>query len=134
MCPIKIPPKILEHLDKLRRLCLWSKKSEDGYKANLLVAWELVCRPKSKGGLGIVNLKIQNRSLPLNQLHKFFNRVEVPWVKLVWDAYYGNKIPHVSDACGSFWWRDVFQLSPIYRGITRVDVGDGSTILFWKDL
>lgn len=50
MCSIKIPPKILEHLDILRRICLWSKKSEDGYKANSLAAWELVCRPKTKGG------------------------------------------------------------------------------------
>lgn len=47
MCSIKIPPKILEHLDKLRMHCLWSKKSEDGCKSNSLAARDLVCRPKT---------------------------------------------------------------------------------------
>lgn len=31
MCSIKIPPKILEHQDKLRRHCLWVKKNDDAW-------------------------------------------------------------------------------------------------------
>jgi retron-type reverse transcriptase len=30
MCSIKITPKILEHVEKIRRLCLWNKKDENG--------------------------------------------------------------------------------------------------------
>ena len=30
MCSIRIPPKVVEHLDKIRRHCFWSKKMEDG--------------------------------------------------------------------------------------------------------
>ena len=43
-------------------------------------------------------------------------------------------MPHAADQCESFWWRDVFQLAPIYQGVTSVEVQDGSTVLFWKDL
>lgn len=64
--------------------------------------------------------------------YKFYNRLEVPWVKLIWSIHYENTVPHASEPCGSFWWRDVMQLSPIYR-VTKVAVGDGSTVLFWKD-
>lgn len=38
MCSIKIPPKIVEHLDKIRRHCFWSKQTEDGPKNTSLVA------------------------------------------------------------------------------------------------
>src|SRR4051812_11035355 len=52
---------------------------------------------------------------------------------LVWNSHYPDRIPHAADPCGSFWWRDVLQLSPIYRAVTLVSVGDGSSTLFWKD-
>ena len=55
-------------------------------------------------------------------------------MELVWDAYYRNKIPHATDAVGSFRWKDVMQLSGVFRGITKVTPGDGSSALFWKDV
>ena len=35
---------------------------------------------------------------------------------------------------GSFWWRDVLKLTPKYRGVSRVQVVDGTTAFAWKDL
>src|SRR3954467_14100413 len=71
MCSIKINPRIIEHLDKLRRSCLWVRKSDEGVKGSSLAAWDMVCKPKNKGGLGIIDLKMQNQGLLLKQLHKF---------------------------------------------------------------
>lgn len=102
--------------------------------SNSLAAWTLVCRPKAKGGSGIIDLRVPNQGLLLKLLHKFYNQFDVPWVKLIWSAYYTGRVPHASEPCGLFWWRDVMQLSPIYRGVTIVVIEDGSTILFWKDL
>ena len=34
---------------------------------------------------------------------------------------------------GSFWWKDVFRLSPIFRGLSSIQVNTGDSILFWKD-
>jgi hypothetical protein len=59
MCSIQLNPKILEHIEKIRRHCLWVKKLEDGEeKCYSLASWQMVCRPKKKGGLGILNLKL----------------------------------------------------------------------------
>ena len=53
-------------------------------------AWELVCLPKSEGGLGVLNLQTQNEALLLKYLHKFFNRQNIPWVNLIWERHYAN--------------------------------------------
>jgi hypothetical protein len=112
---------------------LWNKKTEEGEKCNSLAAWDMICRPKRKGGVGILNLRIQNEGLLLKFLHKFYNKDDTPWVSLVWNAYYSNNIPHVSRPCGSFWWIDVSRLSHLFRGIAKSSIGNGATTLFWKD-
>jgi hypothetical protein len=56
----------------------------------------------------------------------------VPWVDLVWSLY-GDNIPHAQARKGSFWWREIFSLVEDYRSITHCSIGDGSSILFWKD-
>ncbi|XP_073363092.1 uncharacterized protein [Aegilops tauschii subsp. strangulata] len=129
MCSIRLPPKILDHLDKLRRYCLWAKNTNDGLKAVSLAAWDLVCRPKHKGGLGVLDLKIQNQGLLLKQLHKFYNHRDIPWVDLVWNTYYDGLVPHASGSCGSFWWKDVMNLAPTYRAVTSVKARDELDVL-----
>ena len=83
MCTLKFPPKLIEILDKIRRRCLWKKKTDQGDKCNSLAAWELVCKPKSKGGLGVINIQIHNDALLLKFLHKFYNKLDVPWVTML---------------------------------------------------
>ena len=61
-----------------------------------LAAWDLVCRPKDKGGLGILNLNVQNQGLLLKQMHKFYNKQQVPWVQLIWDSYYDGVVLHAT--------------------------------------
>jgi hypothetical protein len=56
MLSLRLPPGIIEVIDRVRRHCLWKRKDKD--KVNSLAAWDMVCRPKDKGGLGIINLKI----------------------------------------------------------------------------
>jgi hypothetical protein len=109
------------------------KKGENGEKKiNPLASWDMVCQPKKKGGLGILNLKIQNHGLLLKYLHKFYNREDTPWVDLIWSTYYTEKVPHAVPLCGSFWWKDICILMPIYRGIASILVNDGASTLFGK--
>jgi hypothetical protein len=93
----------------------------------------MVCKPKEKGGLGVLNLRIQNEGLLLKYLHKFYNKTDTPWVQLLWNTYYTGKVPHNMAPCGSSWWRTVFNLSPIFRGISMSHINDGRNTLFWKD-
>jgi hypothetical protein len=110
------------------------KENEEGEeKCQSLAAWDMVCKPKDNGGLGILNLKLQNQGLLLKYLHKFYNKVDIPWVHLLWNTYYLGRIPHSMEPIGSFWWKDVCKLMPIFRGFASSSVGDGLSTLFWKD-
>jgi hypothetical protein len=129
---LKIHKTIIKIADRSRRHCLWAKEEESG-SAQSLAAWSLVCRPKKKGGLGIINFEVQNQALLLKHLHKFYSKADIPWVKLVWSLYSSNSVPHAQTTRGSFWWRDIFKLSNIYRSITSTTVASGDTVLFWKD-
>jgi hypothetical protein len=87
----------------------------------------MVCLPKSEGGLGVLNLKIQNEALLLKNLHIFFNKVDTHWVHLVWEKYYGNaKLPsHMKK--GSSWWRDKLKLLDSYKGLAICQIHDAAT-------
>jgi hypothetical protein len=134
MCSLQLPVTVLKHIDRARKHCLW-RGSDINAKMKPLVAWEKCSKPKKKGGLGIINLRSQNSALLLKHLDKFYNRKEIPWIKLIWYAHYPNgQVPHASTDRGSFWWKDVLNLCDLYRGIASCKVGDGSTVLFWLDL
>lgn len=53
MCTIKIPLTIIAQLEKYMRHCLWRGADMNAKKPSQ-AAWELVARPKSEGGLGVV--------------------------------------------------------------------------------
>jgi len=93
-----------------------------------------VQKPKVKGGLGILNLRLQNDALLLKQLHKFYLNSDIPWCKLIWWKYYQIRVPHATREVGSFWWKDILRLHTIFRGIARCIVGNGATVTFWDDL
>lgn len=133
MGTIRLPPKIVAHLDKIIRHCLLRKQTTNGIKCSSLAAWDMICRPKKSGGLGIINLWIRNNALLLKVLHKFYNQQEMTWVTLNWNTYYKDSVPHVTDPCGSFWWRDLIHLMLVCRGVTRVQIHNGSSALVWKD-
>jgi len=97
-------------------------------------AWELVCLPKKEGGLRVLNLQTQNDALLLKKLHKFFNRMDIPWVHLVWESYYSDESLPSNQRKGSFWWRDNLKLLDSFKGLARVNVCDGASCLFWEDL
>ena len=71
ICTLRLPTKIIEILDKIRRKCLWIKKTDHGDKINSLASWDMVCRPMEFGGLGIHNLRLLNAAL------------RVPWLERV---------------------------------------------------
>lgn len=78
MCTLKLPKKVIQHIDRARRHCLWRKSSDPNATVQSLAAWELACKQKNKGGLGIVNLEIQNIALLTKHLDKFFNCKDLP--------------------------------------------------------
>ena len=82
MCTLQIPVTVLDYIDRARRHCLWRGSNCDA-KMKPLVAWKKCSKPKRKEGLGIINLRSQNNTLILKHLDKFYNKKEIPWVKLM---------------------------------------------------
>lgn len=133
MCSLKLPKGFITFCDRARRHCLWAKKTDDGIvSCHSLAAWSMVCKPKQHGSLGLLNLQLQNEALLLKQLHKFYSKQDVSWVNLVWSLY-EDEVPRALPPHGSFWWCDIISLVHIYRSITSCQIGNGATVLFWKD-
>jgi hypothetical protein len=99
-----------------------------------LAAWKKVTRPKMKGGLGVIKLRVQNVALLLKNLHKFFNKADLPWVHLIWNRYYSNGKMPTNTPKGSSWWWCMLMMLNQYKGMTQGIAGTGDTIIFWKDL
>jgi hypothetical protein len=133
MSAIKLPIDILNQIDRYKRHYPW-RGGDVNAKKPPLVAWKLVCKPKKKGGLGVIKLRLQNDALLMKNLDKFFSKADFPWVKLVWSQYYANGHLPGSSKKGSFWWRSILKLLDTFKGIVGAEYGIGDTILFWHDL
>ena len=131
MGSLAVPAGILKQLERIQRQCLWRKNREE--PAPSLAAWDLICRPKNKGGLGILNLGVQNVALLLKHASNFLNRKDLPWVSLIWDSYYHDGMPQGTTSCGSFWWKDICKVLQNFRDCSWVQVNAGDTALFWSD-
>uniref|UniRef100_A0A452YLJ0 Uncharacterized protein n=2 Tax=Aegilops tauschii subsp. strangulata TaxID=200361 RepID=A0A452YLJ0_AEGTS len=57
-----------------------------------LVAWDTVSKPKSHGGLGILDITTHNKALLMKFLHKFL-KVDNPWVNIIWETHYQDTLP-----------------------------------------
>lgn len=82
MCTIKLHKGAIENIDRSRKQCLW-RGNDRSKKGGNLAAWPLVIKPKDKGGLGVINLYLQNDTLLLKWLHKFYFKQNIPWVNLI---------------------------------------------------
>ena len=121
---------MIDSIDRARKDALW-RGNDINAKKRPIIAWEKVTTPKENGGLGVINLKVQNKALLLKFLHKFFNKQDIPWVLLIWNTYYSNcRIAYAMRETGSFWWKEVLRLSDHFRGVASPKAGDGTTFLF----
>jgi len=66
-------------------------------------------------------------------MHKFFNRLDIPRVYLVWEVRYSNGRPLARTCKGSFWLRDIQELLPAFKGMAMAMVNNGSSCFFWLD-
>ena len=63
MCTLKLPAGVIDNLDRIRKQCLW-RGNDTSKKGGNLAAWPMV-KPKLKGGLGVLNIRLQNDALLL---------------------------------------------------------------------
>jgi hypothetical protein len=98
-----------------------------------LVAWDKVCMSKREGGLGVHCLVTQNRCLQVKLLHRLHSDCDAPWSRWIWDNAQGPVVPRRRCAVTGPHWHRLVELTPLYRSITSVQVGNGSHASFWHD-
>jgi len=132
MCSLALPKSVIKQTDKFRKHCLW-RGADLNAKTPPKAAWTMVCSPKDAGGLGVIDLEKQNKALLIKNLHKFFNKQDIPWVHLIWEKHYRHgKLPsHIKK--GSFWWRENLKLIPEFKNLARPQISNCESSLFWHD-
>lgn len=128
------PPTVIHQIDRFRKHCLWSK-GDISRRGTCLAAWELACRTKEEGALGIVGMKNQDSAQLMKFLDKFYNHADIPWVKLTWSKLYqnGNVAPHDRSPTSSFQWKDILKLFEKFKTFAFCQPNQGNSVSFWKD-
>jgi hypothetical protein len=100
------------------------------------VAWEDVCLPKDKGGLGVPDLVTKNKSLLKKFLFKFHCAPPAPWIDWLRLQYgwsdrrdFSDDIPDITPI-----WKEIYAQLPSFRAETKVLIGHGKMTAFWLDL
>jgi hypothetical protein len=99
-------------IDKLRRWFFWRGRKE-AKGGHCHVAWSKVCRPVELGGLGISSLKELGWALRMGWLWLHKTESSQPWSALP------IRIPE--------------KVQAFFTTAMQVEIGDGSTTLFWQD-
>jgi len=131
MGTLTLPVSVVNQINIYLKNCFWRKFGTQD-RGTALIAWEKICRPKTHGGLGVLDITSHNKALLLKFMHKFLNKFDSPWVSIIWETHYSHSIPG-DRMVGSFWWKAILKLLPIYKQFAACKPGVGNTIYFWTD-
>jgi hypothetical protein len=95
------------------------------------VAWENVQAPKTKGGLGVKDLELQNKCLLMKFIDKIFSAKDVGWK--AWLLSEASPLDSSVSATHSYLWRIIDDEMNTYRSLTYVILGNGAATSFWFD-
>jgi hypothetical protein len=85
---LEIPVGIRKRLGYYRSNFFW--QSDENKKKYRLSRWNILCRPKDQGGLGIEVLELKNKCLLSKWLFKLLSE-EGMWQQLLYNKYLKNK-------------------------------------------
>ncbi|RVW40666.1 putative ribonuclease H protein [Vitis vinifera] len=132
----KIPVSVAAKIERLQRDFFWSGVGKG--KRDHLISWDVVCKPKVKGGLGLGKISLKNLTLLGKWLWRYPRESTTQWHQVIlsiygthsngWDA---NILVRWSHCCP---WKTIAQVFQDFSKYTRFVVGDGEKICFWEDL
>lgn len=133
MCCIFIPYWVIKRMDKLRRDFLWGKNEGRGVS---LMNWPTAWLSVEWGGMGILDLKIQNKALLCRWWWRIYHEPNSLWAITVHDLHaIANHIqgPKLFTKAGSFFWKQLHGIKDTFLWSTSWRIGDGMQISFWSD-
>ena len=128
----QVPKGVLQRLDYYRSRFFWQGDSKK--KKYRLVKWNVVCRPKDQGGLGIHDLETKNTALLGKWLFKLLTEDGV-WQTLLRRKYIGSKaFSQIEWKPGdSHFWAYLMHVKNSFFRFGSFLIKDGSEIRFWED-
>ncbi|KAL0293941.1 UNVERIFIED_CONTAM: hypothetical protein Sradi_6911700 [Sesamum radiatum] len=114
------------------RQFLWQGSAGRG---NAKVAWAVISKPKEEGGLGIRRLTTTNQALMLKQLWRILQNdgtsIWVDWIQRYRLRH--STIWTFNGALGSWGWKKMLKLRPLFQRGVIYQIGDGSSFSLWQD-
>jgi hypothetical protein len=128
----RIPKGVLSRLNYYRSRFYW--QCDEHKKKYRLAKWSILCKPKSLGGLGIIDLDTQNKCLLSKWMFKLFNE-EGKWQELLRNKYLRNRtLTQAERRKGdSQFWSGLMEIKDEFLAKGRLVVGDGNRFRFWED-
>jgi hypothetical protein len=128
----EIPIGVRKHLDYYRSRFFWER--EDNKKKYRLTKWNIICRPKEQGGLGIEVLELKNKCLLAKWLFKILNEPGV-WQELIKNKYLHSQTLSqvVAKPCDSPFWKGLIKVKEDFFDRGSFEVGNGENTRFWED-
>ena len=134
----RAPTAIIKRLTAIQRQFLWGGNLEG--KKIAWVAWNQVCAPKEKGGLGVKDIKAFNRALLIKWKWLMFQQQDHLWSRILTSKYRGWRGLEEGPPKQIFssWWSDLRSVTQhssmaAVNKHFRWNLGSGDQILFWED-
>jgi hypothetical protein len=130
---LEIPVGVRKRLDFFRSRFFWQS---DGHKKKYrLTKWNVICRPKEQGGLGVEVLELKNKSLLSKWLYKIMNEEGV-WQEILQNKYLKTKtLSQVSaKPTDSPFWKGLMNVEDEFFSRGTMVIGNGQKTRFWEDI
>lgn len=128
---LEIPIGVRKRLDFFRSRFFWQS---DGHKRKYRqTKWDVICRPKDQGGLGVEVLHLKNISLLSKWLYKLMN--EGVWEEIIQNKYLKTKTLSQVTAkpTDSPFWKGLMNVKDEFFKRGSLVVGNGQNTRFWED-
>ncbi|XP_061352790.1 uncharacterized protein LOC133297639 [Gastrolobium bilobum] len=129
-----LPVHVCNDIEKMQRNFIW--RDEESKRKAHYVAWEQMCQPKECGGLGIINLRLQNEAFMHKLAWLIVNDHNSLWVQVLLGKY-GRKVdPNrslIAKKSDSILWKNIcLARSKISQQLEWV-IRNGKSVFFWTD-
>jgi ribonuclease HI len=133
MSVFKLPFGLCDELTKMIRRYFWG--AENGRRKTHWVAWDIMLRPKSYGGVGFRDMRLFNQSLLARQAWRLIQFPDTLCAQLLKAKYYpnGSLIDTVFTGNGSSTWHAIEHGLQLLKTGVIWRVGNGASIRVWRD-
>ncbi|CAN1142695.1 Putative ribonuclease H protein At1g65750 [Linum perenne] len=127
-----LPASITKDIDARIRNFVWGSTSDK--RKTHLISWDVVCRPKSEGGLGLKKAKELNEAFMMKLGWLILKAPEKLWVNILASKYLKNSDQGMQlrrKTGGSNLWRGIRKTWTTMAAACQHSIRDGTSTLFW---